>query len=380
MNRKTFFVALTAVWFSLLHIQLFANRKDSVTVITITDPSLIPKNAKYIKLDPATASGIDSSRFVKRKIKDDTEKPMTAGTINVNRSIYGTYTDFIVDYVKNYHKNHGNSLQRIQSNNKGYFKLIDNVMKRYSVPREMKSLAIIESAMNCNAVSPVGAVGPWQFMASTAKLLGLRVDQNIDERRDFYKSTHAAAKYLKQLYGMFHDWLLVIAAYNSGPSPVLRAINSGMGRSFWDIKAKLPKETQNHVMAFIATTSYLDRFSNVLNMGEIPKGAKAPKADFSSFGRSDEDDDEGVAENATPKLKFAQAELDQMAVLKVKGTYNLTTISRILDEDIVRLRRWNPDFDQTIAGSTTTVQLRIPIDKLEQFIISKDRIIMESRK
>lgn len=384
MSKKIFYRTFFAFFLTLIaYHDVVGKFKDSVVTIKI-DPSQIPKNANIVKEEKRSAASLmnaeDSARFVKRKLNDYGEKPKTHGNFAVNKSIYGSYTDFIIDYVKNYHTNHGNRLQRLQTNNKGYFKLIENVMKRYNVPREMKSLAIIESALNCNAVSPVGAVGPWQFMEGTAKMMGLRVDGQIDERRDFYKSTNAAARYLKQLHGMFHDWLLVIASYNCGPAPVLRAINSGSGRSFWDIKPKLPKETQNHVMAFIATSVYLDRFSNVLSMGEIPKGAKAPKADFSNLngfvgvGTNEEPAD------SKPKPKFTQDELDQMAILKVKGNYKLNAISRVLDEDIVRLKRWNPDFDETVMTSPTPIHLRIPINKLEKFIIGKDQIIAESKK
>lgn len=383
MNNKLFKILIIA---TTIQIALVGSNtltaKDSVTVFKI-DKSQIPSGANIIKsqLDPATLmSKEDSARFVKRKVKDYTEKPKSHGNFSVNKSIYGTYTDFIVDYVKNYHNNHGNRLSRIHSNNKGYFKLIENTMKRYNLPREMRSLAIIESAMNCNAVSPVGAVGPWQFMEGTAKMLGLRVDGQVDERRDFYKSTNAAARYLKQLHGMFHDWLLVIASYNCGPAPVLRAINSGNGRSFWDIKPKLPKETQNHVMAFIATSVFLDRFSNVLTMGEIPRGAKAPKADLSSFQSFVSAETNDGDSKPTNKVQFTQDELDQMAILKVKGAYKLAAISKILDEDLVRLKRWNPDFDDNIASTSTPIHLRIPINKLEKFIVDKDQIIAESRK
>lgn len=383
MNNKLFKILIIA---TTIQIALVGSNtltaKDSVTVFKI-DKSQIPSGANIIKsqLDPATLmSKEDSARFVKRKVKDYTEKPKSHGNFSVNKSIYGTYTDFIVDYVKNYHNNHGSRLSRIHSNNKGYFKLIENTMKRYNLPREMRSLAIIESAMNCNAVSPVGAVGPWQFMEGTAKMLGLRVDGQVDERRDFYKSTNAAARYLKQLHGMFHDWLLVIASYNCGPAPVLRAINSGNGRSFWDIKPKLPKETQNHVMAFIATSVFLDRFSNVLTMGEIPRGAKAPKADLSSFQSFVSAETNDGDSKPTNKVQFTQDELDQMAILKVKGAYKLAAISKILDEDLVRLKRWNPDFDDNIASTSTPIHLRIPINKLEKFIVDKDQIIAESRK
>lgn len=379
---------LTVAFVACLPLISLAERKDSVTIITITDPNYVPKTSSVTRLAAKPTPSIDSSRFVqKHAVKDLSEKPKNYASLKVNKSIYGSYTDYIIDYVRNYHINHGDRLTRIRTKNKGYFSLIDNVMKRYGLPKEMKSLAVIESAMNCNAVSPVGAVGPWQFMAGTAKDLGLRVDERIDERRDFYKSTNAAARYLKYLHGIFHDWFLVIASYNCGPAPVLRAINAGNGRSFWDIKMKLPKETQNHVMAFIATTSFLDKVTNVLGLGEIPKGAKAPKADFSAFnskssnmsqGENDLDVDDNVPVASGPK--FSPDELEKMAVLKVKGIYNIRAIAKILDEDPIRLKRWNPTFDSEISGASSPVHLRIPIDKLEQFIIQKDKIVVEAKK
>ncbi|MBL7754266.1 MAG: lytic transglycosylase domain-containing protein [Chitinophagaceae bacterium] len=386
MKKFSFFsAALSLFTLAVNPNSAIATTKDSVVIIKITDRNQLPKHLKVVKEEEKntpTNTGVDSSRFVKRKIKDLSDKPVSGPNIQVNKSVYGTFTDYIIDYVKNYHKNHGDRIARIHTRNKGHFKLIDNIMKRFGVPREMKSLAIIESAMNCNAVSPVGAVGPWQFMEGTAKMLGLRVDQSIDERRDFYKSTNAAARYLRQLHSMFHDWLLVIAAYNSGPAPVLRAINSGMGRSFWDIKKRLPHETQNHVMAFIATTTILDRHSNVLSMGNVPKDAKAPKADFSSlrgtYNSKAIQDDADVDDVEEQKPQFSKQELDQMAILKVKGRYTIAAIARILDEDVVRLNRWNPDFDKLVQGSTIPVQLRIPIEKLEKFIISKEEIVQAS--
>lgn len=379
-----------------------AKEKDSVTIIKITDRSQIPPHLKIRKeamttpatdlKTKATAQGLDSSRIVKRSVKDLSEKPTSWGNLKLSKSVYGSYTDYILDYVKNYHKNHGSRITRIQSNNRGQFKLIENIMRKHSLPKEMKSLAVIESAMNCNAVSPVGAVGPWQFMEGTAKMLGLRVDGSLDERKDFYKSTNAAARYLKYLHGMFKDWFLVIAAYNCGPAPVLRNINSGLGRSFWDIKKKLPGETQNHVMAFIATTCYLDKTCNIMSFGAIPKDAKVPKADLSSLNKSfakanyvtptskESDDTEIEEKEDVKKPQFSQSELDNMAVLKVKGTYKVAAVAKVLDEDPVRMARWNPSFDEDIKTASAPIQLRIPLNKLEKFIISKEQIIAESRK
>jgi membrane-bound lytic murein transglycosylase D len=372
-------LAFTMCWFQMG--DAFAGLRDSIVSVKV-DPASVPKNATIIRLSEEK-KGLhpnDTARIMMKTLADVSEKPKTVANLNVNKSLYGNHTDFIVDYVKNYHANHGARLDRLNARSKGYFKMMDNVLKRYNMPRELKSLAVIESAMNSNAVSPVGAVGPWQFMEGTARHMGLRVDGRIDERRDFYKSTHAAAQYMRYLYDIFGDWLLVIASYNCGPTPVLRAINAGNGESFWDIKTRLPKETQNHVMAFIATTSYLDKQSNVLAMGNVPKGAKAPKADFSNLSTGFAMNEDAALEPLVEKPKFSKEELDQMAVLKVKGAYKLNAISRVLDEDIVRLRRWNPDFDTQVTDSSEPVKLRIPMQKLEQFIVSKDRIMAESKK
>lgn len=385
MKLKKSFITYTCTFLMTMLTCSLLQAQHVDTIVIIKSKG---KKDSTIAKAPTSIPKLDSTRFVKRK-STSTSKT-TFGTkvpFKVSHSVFGIYADYINDYVTNYQNNHGNRLQRIQTSNRAHFKLIDNVMKRYSVPKEMKALAIIESAMNCNAVSPVGAVGTWQFMEGTAKMMGLRVDANVDERRDIYKSTNAAARYLKILHGMFHDWLLVIASYNCGPAPVLRAINSGAGRSFWDIKPKLPKETQNHVMAFIATNAFLDRFTNVLNMGAFPKGAKAPKPDFSSLklnttAKANTNNDETEVDDApeVKKITFSKEELDQMAILKVKGSYKLDVISKILDEDIVRLRKWNPDFDKDIKTAASPIHLRLPITKIEKFIISKEQIIAESKK
>ena len=370
----------------------FAYKKDSIIIITRppTKERLAQIQARNDSIAKATAKkSADSSRFVTRAPKNIPEKSKGPTFFTVNQQVYGSFTDYITNYVKSYHANHGQRIARLQASNRAYFKLIDNVMKRYNVPKEMKSLAIIESAMNCNAVSPVGAVGPWQFMSPTAKMMGLRVDETIDERRDFYKSTNAAARYLKKLHSMFNDWLLVIASYNCGPAPVLRAINAGKGRSFWDIKSKLPGETQNHVMAFIATSAILDKFTNVLSMGGIPRDGKlTTKADKNSTVKNNsttnqssaKDEMEADENEEVKKPQFSQEELSQMVILKVKGTYNLKTISMILDEDLVKLKRWNPKFDEEIKTTLVPIHLRLPTTKLEKFIIEKDNIVATSAK
>src|SRR6185295_5808587 len=133
-------------------------------------------------------------------------------------------TGYVNEFVAKYMKAHNRTLNIVHDKSDTQFPLIDNVLQKHEMPKELKYLAVIESALNHNAVSRVGAVGPWQFMAPTARLMGLKVSRKNDERRDLFKSTNAAAKYLTTLYDDLNDWLLVIAAYNSGPSPVKRAM------------------------------------------------------------------------------------------------------------------------------------------------------------
>ena len=161
-------------------------------------------------------------------------------------------------FVNNYIKENKEVLQAVQLRSKTPFKMIDAIFTRYGLPKEVKYLAVIESELNPTALSPVGARGPWQLMPETAQILGLQVDAGQDERILYYKSTVAAAKYLKDLYGEFGDWLLVVAAYNSGPAQVYRAIRKSGSRSFWDLQAYLPAESRMHVKKFIATHYYFE--------------------------------------------------------------------------------------------------------------------------
>jgi membrane-bound lytic murein transglycosylase D len=127
-------------------------------------------------------------------------------------------------FASSYIKQNTEALEKAKERGKLCFGMMDSVFTRYELPVELKYLAVIESELKPNALSHVGAAGPWQLMPATARLLGLRVTPKYDERKYFTKSTVAAAKYIKDLYGEFGDWLLVLAAYNGGPAPVYKAI------------------------------------------------------------------------------------------------------------------------------------------------------------
>lgn len=152
-----------------------------------------------------------------------------------------------------------------------YFPLFEKYLAKYGLPEELKYLSIIESGLNPRAVSRARAVGLWQFMSGTGKYYGLHNDWYIDERMDPEKATDAACRYLRDLYHMFNDWELALAAYNTGPGNVKRAIRrSEYKRSFWEIYAHLPRETRSYVPQFVAITyamNYLDEH-NFLDDGE----------------------------------------------------------------------------------------------------------------
>lgn len=143
-----------------------------------------------------------------------------------------------------------------------YFPLFEKYLAEYNLPDELKYLAIIESGLNPRAISRARAVGLWQFMSATGRYFGLHIDWYIDERMDPEKSTKAACQYLKQLYGMFGDWELALAAYNSGPGNVKRAIRkAGYKKSFWDIYPYVPRETRSYVPQFVAITYTMNYLS-----------------------------------------------------------------------------------------------------------------------
>jgi membrane-bound lytic murein transglycosylase D len=140
-----------------------------------------------------------------------------------------------------------------------YFPLYEEKMRQYGVPEDLKYLSVVESALNAKAVSRVGATGLWQFMPSTGGEYGLHTNSTVEDRSNPVKSTDAAARHLRDLYKMFDDWALALAAYNSGAGRVNSAIKRAGSRDFWQIQKFLPQETRNYVPAFIAAT-YLCNF------------------------------------------------------------------------------------------------------------------------
>ena len=186
---------------------------------------------------------------------------LSTDTLKARLKALDARTPFNVEYnpglesvIKSYLKNRRQSLQRLMALSAYYFPMFERELDSHDIPLEIKYLAIVESALKPRAKSRVGATGLWQFMYSTGKMYGLDVSSYVDERSDPIKSTEAATKYLSKLYEIFGDWDLALAAYNSGPGNVSKAIRrSGGYQNYWNIRHNLPRETAGYLPVFLAT-------------------------------------------------------------------------------------------------------------------------------
>ena len=196
----------------------------------------------------ATPTDVDYSELPTEVLKERLRKLNEKTPFNVE------YNPVLEQVIKSFLKNRRSSLERLMSLSDYYFPMFEQEMSNQKIPLEMKYLAIIESALNPKARSRAGATGLWQFMYATGKSYGLEVNNYVDERSDPIRSTKAAAKYLNELYKIFGDWDLALAAYNSGPGNVTKAIRRSNGKTnYWNLRPYLPRETAGYVPAFLAT-------------------------------------------------------------------------------------------------------------------------------
>ena len=210
---------------------------------------------------------------------DSTAESTTPDSVYIQRlralvsPIQLPYNSIVRGYINRYTDSRYGTISRILGMSQYYFPLIEDELLKEELPVELRALPIIESALSTTAVSPMGAVGLWQFMPSTGKSYGLEVNSLVDERRDPVRSTQAACRYLKDLYAIYNDWSLAIAAYNCGPGNVNKAIarSGGNGRTFWDIYDYLPRETRGYVPAFIgASYAYAYHRQHGIELTESP--------------------------------------------------------------------------------------------------------------
>jgi len=193
---------------------------------------------------------------------------------NINSVIKLSYNDQVRGIINLYTNRKRDLSEFMLGFSEYYFPIFEQIFDKEGVPQELKYLALIESALNPRATSKAGAVGLWQFMYSTGRMYGLKINSFVDERRDPIKATVAAARFLKDLHNMFNDWNLALAAYNCGPGNVKKAIKRANGKTdFWDIYQFLPLETRGYVPAYIAAT-YLMNYNEKHNL--YPREIKIP--------------------------------------------------------------------------------------------------------
>ncbi|MBS1607649.1 MAG: lytic transglycosylase domain-containing protein [Bacteroidetes bacterium] len=323
-----------------------------------------------IKTSPSKASSIIADSVSKKDTIKEVQftsdpkqgfKDLFVSNARVNGLNTAQLNPRAISFVQDYMEKHGKSLEKLKGWGKPYFDMMDKILELHGVPGEMKYLAVIESYLKSSAVSWVGAVGPWQFMPATGRGNGLRVDRFVDERTDYYKSTHAAAHYLTYLFNIYRDWLLVIAAYNGGPGNVDAAIRKSGSRDFWVLQNYLPAESRNHVKKFIATHYIMEGQGSETTLTQ--EEAINLKLNYARTQAA-------AATVSTPAA-------DSIKTQFISGRYNSTVISQFTMMDIAEFNKLNPDFDNQIidAGS---YNLQLPKEKMSLFEANRVKILYES--
>jgi membrane-bound lytic murein transglycosylase D len=251
-----------------------------------------------------------------------------------------TYNPIVRRYIEVYTRKKRSQVEVMLGLCQYYFPIFDDIFDYYDIPNEMKYMSVIESALNPRAYSRTRAVGLWQFMYGTGKLYGLTINSLVDERRDPIKSTFAAARFVKDLYAIYNDWTLVIAAYNCGPGNVNRAIRrSGGKRNYWEIYNYLPRETRGHVPAFIAAT-YMMNYYREHNLKPMP-------------------------------VSFPIAS----DTIMVTRNLHMAQVSEVLGVPLQLLHDMNPQYRTDIIPASGRPQsLRLPLEQTARFIDLEDQI------
>jgi len=252
-----------------------------------------------------------------------------------------TYNRIVKNYINVYTRKRREQVRIMLGLSDYYFPIFEETFDLYGIPYELKYLSVIESALNPRAVSRAGAVGTWQFMYSTGRHYGLTINSLVDERRDPVASTRAAARFLTDLYRIYNDWTLALAAYNCGPGNVNKAIRrSGGRRNFWEIYYYLPRETRGYVPAFIAAAYTMNYYDQHL-------------------------------------LSPAPLQLPRSTdTIMVHEPLHLKQVSGVLGIPVEQLRDLNPQYRQDIVPGTASkgYSVKIPLERTADFIDLQDSI------
>jgi len=340
--KKTSLSVLAMFLFSLG----FAQQPDAVQPapvdydpIAATLDSLV--NLNYIQRLSFASGGTQQNSFQPYEIPSYSDEVYAKRISKIQSPMALVYNQQVREYIDMYALRKRGLTERVMGLAQLYFPLFEQTLDQNELPLEFKYLSIVESALNPVAKSRVGATGLWQFMLQTGKLYNLKVNSYIDERRDPVKSTQAACDYFKNMYAIYHDWLLVIASYNCGAGNVNKAIaRSGGKTNFWEISKYLPKETRGYVPAFIAVT-YLMNYSTEHNLSAVP-----------------------------PVISFYEAD-----TVLVDQQVSLRDVAEVLDVPLDLLTYLNPLYKRGVIPEADELQvLRLPTNKINTYLANLDKL------
>ena len=249
------------------------------------------------------------------------------------------YNAYVRAYIEVYVTRRREISKRVLGLAELYYPLFEEKLDLFDIPIELKHLAVVESALNPSARSRMGASGLWQFMYNTGRIYGLEVNSYIDDRSDPYKSTIAACRYMRFLYGMYGDWNLVLAAYNSGPGNVNKAIRrSGGERDYWKLRPYLPRETRGYVPAFIAV-NYMMNFAAEHNLYPV-----------------------------VPERLYSEID-----TIKVCRETTFSQIEQFTGVPVAELQLYNPSLKRNVIPETQTCRtLYLPVEAIGKFLANED--------
>ena len=354
MNKKLKWIMLVLMFASTNMMAQVNNKEDETDEedeITVTDDK---GREEVIEFPEAMTYDLDSllNLYMSKTYLDEDDcnmrdiNPVYSKEDYINRLLRlpnvmeMVYNEVVQKFIDRYSGRLRHSISYMLGASNFYIPIFEEALEAYQLPLELKYLPIIESALNPKAVSRVGASGLWQFMIGTGKQYGLQVNSLVDERRDPIKSSYAAARYLSDLYKIFGDWNLVIAAYNCGPENINKAIRRSNGnKDYWEIYPYLPKETRGYVPAFIAA-NYIMTYYSLHNI--CPMSTRLP------------------------------AKTDTVMVNK---NVHLEQVAEVIGINIDLLRSLNPMYRRDIIpGATEPYALRLPLTEVGKFIDLQDSV------
>lgn len=343
---------ITSLFFCLPFFISQANAQESVEVVVRQNGK---ERAESIQLPKSMTYPLDSL-FSDWKAKNyidlgkdcstSTENPYFADSVYIDRLsripsvMEMPYNDAVRKFIDMYTGRLRNQVAFMLSACNFYMPIFEEALDAYGLPLELKFLPIIESALNPSAVSRVGACGLWQFMLNTGKMYGLESNSLVDERRDPIKASWAAARYLKDMYGIYGDWNLVIAAYNCGPGTINKAVRRAGGKTdYWEIFNYLPKETRGYVPAFIAA-NYVMTYYCKHNI--CPMETNIP---------------------------------DATDTIQINRDVHFEQIANVCGVSFDEIKSLNPQYKRyIIPGDSKPQTLRLPLNYISKFIDNQDSV------